>query len=196
MWMWCLGRKTAWGLTGENASIVLHHLAGAYMFCLFFLRHSPGFQTTPGGRLVFVWMLLCTHHVLIAPVVEASLVTLGLLCRAVLCWAVSCRLVHWCGAQLQVPHRAVRELGFQPQHSGVFISRWHHGSPAHRYGLFALHWILEVGMQGLMLQHTCCCVCLALIFPSLIGSGCLALPCLCSTSHSSLVKSARNGCTP
>eukprot|EP00775_Hariotina_reticulata_P006275 gene6275-6514_t len=55
------------------------------------------------------------------------------------------RLVHWCGAQLQAPHRAVRELGFMPEGaSGVFISRWHHGSPAHRYGLFALHWIMEV----------------------------------------------------
>lgn len=53
--------------------------------------------------------------------------------------------MHWCGAQLQAPHRAVREVGWQPEHSGVFISRWHHGSPAHRYGLFALHWILEVG---------------------------------------------------
>lgn len=61
-----------------------------------------------------------------------------------MCGVVRCRLVHWCGAQLQAPHRAVRELGFQPEHSGVFISRWHHGSPAHRYGLFALHWILEV----------------------------------------------------
>jgi hypothetical protein len=61
------------------------------------------------------------------------------------CRARACRrLVHWCGAQLQAPHRAVRELGFQPDHAGVFISRWHHGSPAHRYGLFALHWILEV----------------------------------------------------
>lgn len=58
------------------------------------------------------------------------------------------RLVHWCGAQLQTPHRAVRELGFQPEGTaGVFISRWHHGSPAHRYGLFALHWILEVNGQ-------------------------------------------------
>jgi hypothetical protein len=25
------------------------------------------------------------------------------------------RLVHWCGAQLQAPHRAVRELGFMPE---------------------------------------------------------------------------------
>eukprot|EP00200_Dunaliella_tertiolecta_P008556 CAMPEP_0202391600 /NCGR_PEP_ID=MMETSP1127-20130417/91921_1 /ASSEMBLY_ACC=CAM_ASM_000462 /TAXON_ID=3047 /ORGANISM="Dunaliella tertiolecta, Strain CCMP1320" /LENGTH=1117 /DNA_ID=CAMNT_0048994043 /DNA_START=31 /DNA_END=3384 /DNA_ORIENTATION=+ len=54
------------------------------------------------------------------------------------------RILHWCGAQLQAPHRAVRELGFLPECAGVFISRWHHGSPAHRYGLYALHWILEV----------------------------------------------------
>ncbi|KAF5839291.1 hypothetical protein DUNSADRAFT_1164 [Dunaliella salina] len=46
------------------------------------------------------------------------------------------RILHWCGAQLQ--------LGFLPECAGVFISRWHHGSPAHRYGLYALHWILEV----------------------------------------------------
>lgn len=42
------------------------------------------------------------------------------------------RVVHWCGAQLQVPHRAVRELGYLPPSAGVFISRWHHGSPSHR----------------------------------------------------------------
>eukprot|EP00798_Chlamydomonas_sp_ICE-L_P008047 gene8047-1281_t len=54
------------------------------------------------------------------------------------------RIVHWCGAQLQAPHRAVKERGFLPQTSGVFISRWHHGSPAHRYGLYALHFIIEV----------------------------------------------------
>lgn len=55
------------------------------------------------------------------------------------------RLVHWCGAQLQAPHRAVRELGYLPPNGGgVYISRWHHGSPAHRYGLYALHWIEEV----------------------------------------------------
>lgn len=54
------------------------------------------------------------------------------------------RIVHWCGAQLQAPHRAVREHGFLPACSGVFISRWHHGSPSHRYGLYALHFIAEV----------------------------------------------------
>jgi pro-apoptotic serine protease NMA111 len=55
------------------------------------------------------------------------------------------RLVHWAGAQLQAPHRAVLECGFIPKEaSGVYISRWHHGSPAHRFGLYALHWITEV----------------------------------------------------
>jgi hypothetical protein len=126
------------------------------------------------------------------------------------------RLVHWCGAQLQAPHRAVRELGFLPgvcvgggdgtwqggddpcgcftcpsalhswlaqpvlctnhvgtvpqpeaelwqwfcisllgidgawlpaERAGVYISRWHHGSPAHRYGLYALHWISDVNSR-------------------------------------------------
>jgi hypothetical protein len=55
------------------------------------------------------------------------------------------RIIHWCGAQIQAPHRAVRDMGFLPAAgSGVYISRWHHGSPAHRYGLYALHWITEV----------------------------------------------------
>ncbi len=59
------------------------------------------------------------------------------------------RLVHWCGAQLQAPHRAVRELGFLPEGAaGVYISRWHHGSPAHRFGLYALHFIMEVSGQA------------------------------------------------
>lgn len=29
----------------------------------------------------------------------------------------------------------------------MYISRWHHGSPSHRYGLFALHFIAEVNGQ-------------------------------------------------
>jgi hypothetical protein len=74
-----------------------------------------------------------------------SLIMCSVCCSAVPHYVFDLRrLVHWCGAQLQAPHRAVRELGFQPEHAGVFISRWHHGSPAHRFGLFALHWILEV----------------------------------------------------
>ncbi|QDZ21719.1 serine protease [Chloropicon primus] len=54
------------------------------------------------------------------------------------------RLLHWAGAQIQDSYRAVKERGFLPQNHGVYISRWHHGSPSHRYGMYALHWILEV----------------------------------------------------
>jgi S1-C subfamily serine protease len=46
--------------------------------------------------------------------------------------------------QIQATHRAVREAGFVPEQNGVFISRWHHGSPAHRYGVYALNWITSV----------------------------------------------------
>jgi hypothetical protein len=35
----------------------------------------------------------------------------------------------------------VRELGFLPERHGVYISRWHHGSPSHRFGLWALHFV-------------------------------------------------------
>lgn len=38
----------------------------------------------------------------------------------------------------------MREGGYLPEHSGVFISRWHHGSPSHRYGLYALQFVQEV----------------------------------------------------
>jgi hypothetical protein len=62
------------------------------------------------------------------------------------------RLLHWAGAQLQATHRPVLELGFAPGASGdsvpppagVFISRWHHGSPAQRWGLYALNWVTAV----------------------------------------------------
>ena len=54
------------------------------------------------------------------------------------------RIVHFAGAQLQAPHRWCKEQGHMPQGCGVFISRWHHGSPSHRYGLYALHYITEV----------------------------------------------------
>ena len=54
------------------------------------------------------------------------------------------RLLHWTGAQIQDSYRAVKERGFLPGNHGVYISRWHHGSPSHRYGMYALHWILEV----------------------------------------------------
>ena len=68
------------------------------------------------------------------------------------------RHILWAGAQLQEPHRGVRELGYSPYDdadpedggggasagAGVYISRWHTGSPAHRYGLYALHWVTHV----------------------------------------------------
>ena len=31
-----------------------------------------------------------------------------------------------------------------PDGCGVFVSRWHHGSPAHRYSLYALQFVQEV----------------------------------------------------
>ncbi|KAK3265793.1 serine protease [Cymbomonas tetramitiformis] len=49
------------------------------------------------------------------------------------------RIVHWAGMQVQSTHRPVKEKGFLPAGGGVFISRWHHGSPAHRYQLW--RWI-------------------------------------------------------
>ena len=48
---------------------------------------------------------------------------------------------------LQAPHRPVRELGFAPAEAGVYVSRWHHGSPAHRYSLYALHWLTQLNGQ-------------------------------------------------
>ena len=64
------------------------------------------------------------------------------------------RLTHWAGCILQNAHRPVAELGFAPTFTDpatgaetkldVFISRWFHGSPAHRYGVYALHWVAEV----------------------------------------------------
>ena len=64
------------------------------------------------------------------------------------------RLTHWAGCILQNAHRPVAELGFAPTtvdpatgaetKLDVFISRWFHGSPAHRYGVYALHWVAEV----------------------------------------------------
>lgn len=34
-----------------------------------------------------------------------------------------------------------------PSGGGVFISRWHHGSPAHRYSLFGMQFITELDGQ-------------------------------------------------
>ncbi|RID81233.1 hypothetical protein BRARA_A03830 [Brassica rapa] len=55
------------------------------------------------------------------------------------------RAINWCGSVVQDPHSAVRALGFLPEEGhGVYVTRWCHGSPAHRYGLYALQWIVEV----------------------------------------------------
>ncbi|KAF3445243.1 hypothetical protein FNV43_RR14937 [Rhamnella rubrinervis] len=55
------------------------------------------------------------------------------------------RAVNWCGCIVQDPHPAVRALGFLPEEGhGVYVARWCHGSPVHRYGLYALQWITEV----------------------------------------------------
>lgn len=68
-------------------------------------------------------------------------------------------LMRWLGAPrcgslpllpvLQSPHRGVRELGFLPERHGVYVSRWHHGSPAHRYGGWMDWWGLGRQAKGL-----------------------------------------------
>ncbi|PRP82453.1 pro-apoptotic serine protease [Planoprotostelium fungivorum] len=52
------------------------------------------------------------------------------------------QILSWSGAILQNTHRAVSQLGFT--YEGVFCSRWFYGSPAHQFGLRAVHWIVEV----------------------------------------------------
>ncbi|CAJ2640797.1 protease Do-like 7 isoform X2 [Trifolium pratense] len=55
------------------------------------------------------------------------------------------RTINWCGCIVQDPHSAVRALGFLPEEGhGVYVARWCHGSPVHRYGLYALQWIVEI----------------------------------------------------
>ncbi|KAK8694381.1 hypothetical protein V6N13_071935 [Hibiscus sabdariffa] len=55
------------------------------------------------------------------------------------------RVINWCGCIVQDPHPAVRALGFLPEEGhGVYVARWSRGSPVHRYGLYALQWIVEV----------------------------------------------------
>ncbi|XP_058185351.1 protease Do-like 7 isoform X2 [Rhododendron vialii] len=55
------------------------------------------------------------------------------------------RVINWCGCIVQDPYPAVRALGFLPEEGhGVYVSRWSHGSPANRYGLYALQWIVEI----------------------------------------------------
>lgn len=55
------------------------------------------------------------------------------------------RVINWCGCIVQEPHSAVRALGYLPEEGhGVYVARWCHGSPVHRYGLYALQWIVEI----------------------------------------------------
>ncbi|KAB2015978.1 hypothetical protein ES319_D08G064100v1 [Gossypium barbadense] len=55
------------------------------------------------------------------------------------------RVINWCGCIVQDPHPAVRALGYLPEEGhGVYVARWCHGSPVHRYGLYALQWIVEI----------------------------------------------------
>ncbi|DAZ99361.1 TPA: hypothetical protein N0F65_005212 [Lagenidium giganteum] len=55
------------------------------------------------------------------------------------------RVVVWCGLVVQHPHYAVACLGYIPEEGGgVYCSRWCYGSPAHKYGLRATIWIVEV----------------------------------------------------
>jgi S1-C subfamily serine protease len=72
------------------------------------------------------------------------------------------RVVIWCGLVLQRPHFAVASLGYIPEEvfdkknsaqqnhtAGVYISRWCYGSPAHKYGLRATIWIVEINEHAI-----------------------------------------------
>ncbi|KAE9035569.1 Pro-apoptotic serine protease [Phytophthora rubi] len=55
------------------------------------------------------------------------------------------RVIVWCGLVIQSPHYAVASLGYIPEEGGgVYCSRWCYGSPAHKYGLRATIWLVEV----------------------------------------------------
>lgn len=55
------------------------------------------------------------------------------------------RAVNWCGCLVQDPHPAVRALGFLPgEGHGVYAAMCCRGSPADRYALGALRWIVRV----------------------------------------------------
>lgn len=56
------------------------------------------------------------------------------------------RLIHWCGLLLQEAHEAVEARGFIPTITGSppYVSRWSYGSPAHKGGLRATNWIVEI----------------------------------------------------
>lgn len=55
------------------------------------------------------------------------------------------RVVVWAGLVVQEPHYSVATLGYIPEEGGgVYCSRWCYGSPAHKFGLRATIWIVEV----------------------------------------------------
>uniref|UniRef100_A0A6M2EKT2 PDZ domain-containing protein n=1 Tax=Populus davidiana TaxID=266767 RepID=A0A6M2EKT2_9ROSI len=55
------------------------------------------------------------------------------------------RAINWCGCLVQDPHPAVRALGFLPgEGHGVYAAMCCRGSPADRYALGALRWIVQV----------------------------------------------------
>ena len=54
------------------------------------------------------------------------------------------RLVLWCGLMVQEAHLPVSFLGYKPPEGGVYVSRWHFGSPAHKHGLRASFFISSI----------------------------------------------------
>ncbi|CAN0896676.1 Protease Do-like 7 [Linum grandiflorum] len=58
------------------------------------------------------------------------------------------RVINWSGCILQETHSAVRALGFLPEQStpgpGVYITTFLSGSPAERYNVCNIQWIVEV----------------------------------------------------
>ncbi|KAK8517715.1 hypothetical protein V6N12_016556 [Hibiscus sabdariffa] len=56
------------------------------------------------------------------------------------------RAINWCGCVVQHSYPAVRSLGSYPScGAGVYVTRCCPGSPADRYGLVPLQWIVKVG---------------------------------------------------
>lgn len=54
------------------------------------------------------------------------------------------RVVIFAGLMLIESNLPVRAMGFVPPEGGIYICRWSYGSPAHKYGLRATAWIVEV----------------------------------------------------